>query len=74
MRVIFGAVSSVPVGPVLSVNNFREIQTDFNLSNNKTLGIALKIRSVNKDVKIVEPNLKDKLKEINHFVDFYFET
>ena len=60
--------------PLFSTKDFVKIQTRFNLSQNKTIGIASAICTAAKNRKIVEPNLKKISSTRIHGVDEFFTT
>lgn len=57
---------------LLSLEDFRKLQANFNISQKTTCGIASTLRVATKNFKIIEPNLKTKLQSANHAVDEYF--
>ena len=50
------------------------IRLDLGLSTRQTLKLGKDIREATDSRKSVEPNLKSKLKDIDHTLDDYFDT
>lgn len=58
---------------VISSDNMKTIQANFNLSQRQTLGIASNIRKATGNRNIIEKNLKRKLYDRIHSLDDFFE-
>ena len=72
LRVSIGSVKN-PKETLLTIDNFQNIRTTFNLSYKVTSGIETAIRVATKNAKIIEPNLKRKLLDKNHILDDLFD-
>ena len=58
---------------LFSANNLSAMQVDLNLSTRQTFELAKEIRAASGSRKIIEKDLKEKIKERNHVLDSYFE-
>lgn len=64
----------VSVKFVVSTDDMQKIQTNYNLTQNQTIGIASMIRVASNNRKAIEPNLKQKMSDKLHSVDQFFEV
>lgn len=58
----------------LSADDIKNMQTNFNFTQNQTLGVARMIRASARKRKIIQPNLTTKLRNDLHSLDHFFET
>ena len=61
-------------GIQISSQDFARIQSELNLSRNKTLKLGQEMRKVSQNRLSIEPHLKSKLYDISHFLDSQFEV
>ncbi|CAH0562788.1 unnamed protein product [Brassicogethes aeneus] len=59
---------------LLSVEDFIKIKTSYNLSYKTTCGIASALRIATNNLKVIEPNMKLKLLDVNRRLDDYFSV
>ena len=70
-----GATSQSPTASFeISSKSLAHIQSELNLSRNKTLKLGQEIRKATQNQVSIEPFLKDKLYNISHFLDEQFEV
>lgn len=58
--------------PMLSADFLKMVMTNFNFTQNTTLGLASMIRAETRKRKIVESHIKEKLSAATHCVDHFF--